>query len=347
LQELGLKPFPLPLGVRLGDESGTPCAVTNLSTFDGYPDLTESKADAHTTAVKPALTYDNVTLKINSYVERLETDATGRKVTGVVVTRAGNTEIYAADLVIVAAGAVNSAALFLRSKNDKHPDGLANSSGLVGRNYMCHNNATFLAISKEPNDSIFQKTLAITDFYQPGEEWEYPMGLIQMLGKVDAELMRFEAPEPLGNMTYEEMARHSLDFWLQSEDLPDPDNRITLNSRNDIVFHYQKNNLVAHQRLTEKLRSMLSYIGCHEHFIPVDFYLGTQLPFNLAHQCGTLKAGLDPQTSVLDKYCRPHELENVYVADGSFFASAGAVNPSLTIIANALRVADYLKENVL
>ncbi len=347
LQQLGYKPFPLPLGVRLGNENGQPGSVTQLSAFDGYPDLTESKADAHVIGIKPALEYDNVTLKIDSYVERLETDPTGRKVTKVVVSRAGQEEIYEAELVIVAAGAVNSAALFLRSKNDKHPAGLANSSGLVGRNYMCHQSSTFLAISKEPNDAIFQKTLAMSDFYGPSAEWEYPMGLIQMLGKVDADLMAFETPEPLGGMTYEEMARHSLDFWLQSEDLPNPENRITLNSRNEIVFHYTKNNLEAHLRLIGKLRDLLGYIGCQQHLIPIDYYLGTQLPFNLAHQCGTMKFGPDPATSVLDTQCRPHELENVYVTDGSFFVSAGAVNPSLTIIANTLRVADHLKQSVL
>jgi choline dehydrogenase-like flavoprotein len=347
LKKLGLNPFPLPLGVRLGNEGDKQGAMTQLSTFDGYPDLTESKADAHVIGIKPALEYDNVTLKTDSYVDRLETDATGRKIARVVVTRAGRQEIYEADTIIVAAGAVNTAALFLRSRNDKHPDGLANSSGLVGRNYMCHQNSTFLAISQEPNDSIFQKTLVVSDFYGPSEDWQYPMGLIQMLGKVDADLMSFEAPAPFDGMTYEDMARHSLDFWLQSEDLPDPNNRITLNSRGEIVFHYKKNNLIAHQRLIEKLKSMLSYIGCHQRFIPIDYYLGTQLPFNLAHQCGTLKFGTDPATSVLDLNCRPHELENVYVTDGSFFVSAGAVNPSLTIIANSLRVADYLTKEVL
>lgn len=346
LKKLGYRPFPLPMGVRLGNENGRMDSVTVLSQFDGFPDITESKADAHVIAIRPALTYDNVMLKTHRKVERLETDASGRRVTRVVVTHDGQEEIYEADTIIVAAGAVNSAALFLRSKNERHPDGLANSSGLVGANYLCHNNATFLAVSKEPNDAIFQKTLAISDFYGPSEEWEYPMGLIQMLGKVDAELMMFEAPEPINGMSYEQMARHSLDFWLQSEDLPSPDNRITLDSENRIVFHYTKNNLVAHNRLTEKLKSLLSYIGCYEHMIPVDYYLGTQLPFNLAHQCGTLKMGMDARTSVLDIHCRAHDLDNVYVTDGSFFASAGAVNPSLTIIANSLRVADYLRAEV-
>ncbi|NDJ60051.1 MAG: GMC family oxidoreductase, partial [Chloroflexi bacterium] len=248
--------------------------------------------------------------------------------------------------VIVAAGATNSAALMLRSANDQHPNGLANGSDMVGRNYMSHNNGTFLAISMEPNDSIFQKTLAMSDFYHASDIWEYPMGLIQMLGKVDTELMMFESPEPLGGMTYEEMAQHSLDFWLQTEDLPDPNNRVTLNSRGQIVFNYTQNNLKAYDRLVAQLQSLLSPIGCHEELIPVDYYLGTKLPFNLAHQCGTLKFGADPQVSVLDLNCKAHELDNLYVVDGSFFPSAGAVNPSLTIIANAIRVADHLRERL-
>ncbi len=349
LQKLGYQPFPLPMGVRLGNEAGEkPGPVTNLSLFDGYPDPTESKADAHVVGIKPALEYDNVILKTGCYVERLETDASGRKVTGVVVKHPdGSEEIYRASYIIVSAGAINSAALLLRSKNEKHPSGLANSSGLVGCNYMSHNNATLLAISKQPNDAIFEKTLALADFYWGSEDYRYPMGLIQMLGKVDALLMKFEAPQPFEGMTHEEMAQHSLDFWLQSEDLPDPNNRITLNNNHQIVFHYQQNNVNAYQKLSEKLQSILTHIGCDERFIPVDYYLGHAFPFNLAHECGTLKMGTNPRESVLDVWCRPHDLDNVFVVDGSFFVSVGAVNPTLTIVAMALRVADYLKNEVL
>src|SRR3712207_1240834 len=152
-----------------------------------------------------------------------------------------------------------------------------------------YNNATFLAISKEPNDSIFQKTLVLSDFYGPSADWEYPMGLIQMLGKIDATLISFETSKPFDGMSYEEMARHSLDFWLQTEDLPDPDNRVTVNAKGEIVLNYTKNNLVAHRRLIDKLQSLLSYIGCHQRMIPIDAYLGTQFPFNLSHQAGTLR----------------------------------------------------------
>lgn len=348
LKRLGYNPFPLPMGVKLGYEDGEAGPLTILSNFDGFPDPTESKADAHVIGIKPALKHDNICLKTHSYVKRLETDSAGRKVSRVVVKQDDGAQVvYTADWVIVAAGAINSAALFLRSKNDKHPNGLANSSDLVGRNYMSNNNATFIAISKEPNDAIFEKTLALADFYWGSEEWPYPMGFIQMLGKVDEVAMHYESPEPLGEMTYAEMAAHSLDFWLQSEDLPDPNNRVRLNAKNEIVFHYQRNNVEAHQKLTDKLKSLLSYIGCHEHLIPVDFYLGTQFPYNTAHQMGTMKMGANPKSSVLDPYCRPHGLENVFVTDGSFFVTSGAVNPTLTIIAQTLRVADFIKNEVL
>lgn len=346
LERLGYHPFPLPLGVRLGDEGARPQAPTVLSTFDGYPDPSESKADAHVTCVKPALEHANVTLLTDRFVERLETSASGREVTRVVARHDGNLERYSADIVVAACGAANSAALLLRSAGDKHPHGLANSSGLLGRHYMCHQNSTFVALSKEPNDSIFQKTLALSDFYGPSADWEYPMGFIQMLGKVDATLMAFESPEPLGGMSYEEMAAHSLDFWLQSEDLPDPDNRVSVNARGEIQLDYTRNNTRAHGCLIQKLRSLLGDIGCHEHMVPIDYYLGTTFPFNLSHQAGTMRFGADPETSVLDLDCRAHDLDNLYVVDASFFPSVGAVNPSLTIIANALRVGDHLLERL-
>jgi choline dehydrogenase-like flavoprotein len=345
LEAMGYHPFPLPMGIRLNEGRGDSPVLH--STFDGYPDLTESKADAHVIAVKPALAHDNVTLLTNRLVWQLITDASGRTVTEVRVKHGDELESYSADVIIVAAGASNSAAIFLRSVSDQHPNGLANSNGLLGRHYICHNNATFLAISKQPNDSIFQKTLAISDWYSASAAWEYPMGLIQMLGKVDATLMSFEIAEPPSGMTHAEMAAHSLDFWLQTEDLPDPENRITVNREGAIELHYKENNIEAYHRLVEQLRSLLGPIGCTEHLIPVDYYLGTKFAFNLAHQAGTMRFGTDPATSVLDVNCKPHDLANVYVTDAAFMPSIGAVNPSLTIIANTLRVADHLKAHVI
>ncbi len=345
LRRLGYNPFHLPIGLMIDEANPQKSKCIRCNTCDGYACVVQAKADAHVVCVQPALEHKNVTLLTHAFVKRLETDASGRVVKQVIVERGGETETYSADIVVVSAGALNSAALMLRSASDKHPNGLANRSGMVGCHYMCHHNSTFLAISKEPNPSIFPKTLALSDFYFASKDWEYPMGFIQMLGKVDAEAMKLET-SVMDEMSLEDMARHSLDFWLQSEDLPDPNNRVTLSARGEIVLHYTKNNREAHDRLTAKLKSLLSYVGCHEHLIPVDYYLGTQLPFNLAHQCGTMRFGSDPKTSALDLNCKAHDLDNLYVVDASFFVSAGAVNPSLTIIANALRVGDHLLERL-
>ena len=172
----GQHPFPLPIGVRLGTDKKYPQPEYHIGLFDGFPDPTESKADAHVIAVNPILDKNNVTLKINCNVENLVTDSSGRNVTEVHVDENGEKNIYSGDIIVVSCGAINSAALLLRSANDKHPDGLANSSGMVGRHYMCHNNSAMLAISKEPNPSLFGKTFAVNDFYFGSDDWEYPLG---------------------------------------------------------------------------------------------------------------------------------------------------------------------------
>lgn len=346
----GLKPFPIPMGMRMGLD-GEEGATSNLDLwpqFDGYPDPYEIKADSHVVGVREALKYENVALKTNSPVVKLETDPLGKKINKVIVqSDLRQTTEYSADLVIVAAGALGSALLFLRSKQNKHPHGLANSTGLVGRNFMGHNNSTVIAISKTPNDATFEKTLAIADYYWGDESFKYPMGLIQMLGKVNEQIMHFETPEPLGNMTYQEMAAHSLDFWLQSEDLPDLDNRIGYDNQGQVVFDYKANNVEAGTQLKQRLHNLLDDIGCHAGTKGVEFYLGSDVTIPLGHTMGTMKMGENPQDSVLDSYCRVHELDNVFVTDGSFFVSAGAVNPTLTIIAQTLRVANYIKSQIL
>ncbi|MEO0837143.1 MAG: GMC family oxidoreductase [Cyanobacteria bacterium J06642_3] len=343
----GLKPFPIPMGMRmsLDSEDGATSNLDLWPQFDGYPDPYEIKADSHIVGVRPALEYENVTLKTYSPVARLETDASGRKVNKVIVQPENGDQVeYSADVVVVAAGALGSALLFLRSKQDKHPKGLANSTDLVGRNFMGHNNSTVIAISKTPNDATFEKTLALADYYWGDEDFKYPMGLIQMLGKVNEQIMHFETPEPLGNMTYAEMAAHSLDFWLQSEDLPDLNNRIGYDSQGKVAFDYTANNTEAGVQLKKRLHDLLDHIGCHDCGTKnVDFYLGSDVAIPLGHTMGTMKMGENPDDSVLDSYCKPHELDNVFVTDGSFFVSAGAVNPTLTIIAQTLRVADRIK----
>ena len=343
LTKLGLKPFHLPVGIKLDERSPRTSACVRCSTCDGFPCLVGAKADAQTICVDPALAYPNVTLLTDAYVARLYTDAAGRAVKRVEVERDGQRESYTADLVVVSCGAVNSAALLLRSANDRHPNGLANGSGSVGRNYMCHLNSILLAISRHPNPTKFQKTLGINDFYYGSPEWEQPMGHISFVGKTDEEMLAAGAPRIVPGMTLDFMARHSLDFWLTSEDLPDPSNRVTVNRDGAIKLTYEPNNLEGHKRLTKKLKSLLGDIGCDDHLLPANVYIGKRIPLaGVAHQCGTVRFGSDPQSSVLDRDCKAHELDNLYVVDASFFASSSAVNPALTIMANALRVGDKI-----
>jgi len=252
--------------------------------------------------------------------------------------------------VVVACGALSSALLLLRSANDKHPRGLANGSGQVGRNYMRHNMSVLMAMLREPNPTTFQKTLAVSDYYFGSDDWEYPLGLIQMCGKSHADQIRGEALpgwlEWLPEMPFEKMALHSMDFWLQSEDLPRPENRIYYDGSR-VVLDLHEGNLEAVKRLKKKLEKLLGAAGAHPVLLDRSLYLGKDIPIGgTAHQAGTARFGTDPASSVLDLDCKAHELDNLYVADASFFPSIGAVNPTLTIIANALRVADRIKERL-
>ena len=343
LTRLGLRPFPLPIGIMLDEEHPRTSSCIRCATCDGFPCLLNAKADAHVVCVEPALRHPNVTLLTGAYVERLETSPSGREVTGVHVIRDGVAETYTADVVVAACGAVNSAALLLRSASDRHPRGLANASGVVGRHYMCHVNSMFLAISREPNPTRFQKTLAINDFYFGSPEWNHPMGHISFVGKTDANILAAGAPALVPGMTLDVMARHALDFWMTSEDLPDPHNRVTLTPDGGIKLSYTANNLEGHKRLVKKLKSLLKEIGCEERLLPCNVYIGKRIPLaGVAHQNGTIRFGHDPATSALDPHCRAHDVDNLYVVDASFFPSSSAVNPALTIIANALRVGDHL-----
>ncbi len=346
LNGMGLNPFPLPIGVRNGAGAGEAPAV--LDRFDGFPDPSESKADSHVVGVKEAVKYPNVSLETDNLVERLETDPTGREVKKVVVDRGGEQVEYSADIVVVCCGAINSAVLLQKSFGDAHPNGLANSSGVVGRHYMAHNNSAMIALSKRPNPTIFGKTFGLNDFYYGSDEFEFPMGHIQMLGKSDPAMFREDAPKFAPGFTLEYLAKHALDFWMTSEDLPDPNNRVVLNNDGQISLHYKANNLEGHRRLQKKLKWILEHTDCHQHLIPNNLYLGKKIPLaGTAHQCGTIRFGTDPNTSALTPWCRAHEVENLYVVDGSFFPSSSAVNPALTIMAMALRVGKYLTEEVL
>jgi len=344
MERIGLHPFPLPLGVKRDETHPETSPCIRCSTCDGFPCLVDAKSDAHLTCMRPALEYENVSLVTGAYVKRLETSATGREVTSVVVECDGGEERYSAPVVVLSAGAVNSAAVLLRSANERHPNGLANASDVVGRHYMAHNNSAMVALSKRKNETVFQKTLGCNDFYHRSAEFDYPLGHFQMLGKSEAEMFRADA-KFAPHFALEKLAHHALDFWFTSEDLPLPENRVTLERDGTIRLSYTENNLEGHHQLLEMVKSLLEHFGCEPHFIPNSAYLGKKIPLaGVAHQNGTIRFGHDPATSALDVNCKAHELDNLYVVDGSFFVSSTAVNPALTIFANALRVGDHLAE---
>jgi choline dehydrogenase-like flavoprotein len=343
----GYKPFHAPTGIMLDEANRPKSHCIKCDTCDGYPCLVHAKADAEVVAVRPALEYPNVTMITNAEVMKLETSASGREVTEVVVSRNGARESYSASIVVVSAGASNTARLLLMSASDKHPNGLANGSDQVGRNYMFHNSQAVVALSVEPNLTQFQKTLSINDFYFGDENFDFPIGNIQMIGKSKGPMFRDDAPFFAPGFALEQMAQHAVDFWLTTEDLPDPNNRVTINQKGEITLNYTFNNEVPTKRLYTNLKDMLEHLGMHQHLIPNAAYLGKVIPIaGVGHQAGTARFGTDPKTSVLDTNCKAHELDNLYVVDTSFFCSIGAVNPSLTAIANALRVGDHLIERL-
>lgn len=341
----GFHPFHAPTAVLLNEAHRAKSDCLKCDTCDGYPCLVHAKADAEVIAVRPALTYPNVTMVTNAEVVQLKTSPSGREVTEVVISRDGATESFGGTIVVVAAGAANSARILLLSANEKHPRGLANGSDQVGRNYMFHNSQAVVALSIQPNPTVFQKTLSLNDFYFGDGDFSFPVGNIQMIGKSKGPMFRADAPFFAPGIALDEMARHSVDFWLTTEDLPDPNNRVTLDRNKKIVLDYTFNNQVPTERLFARLKSMLESLGMHKHLIPNTVYMGKEIPIaGVGHQSGTCRFGTDPKTSVLDVNCKAHELDNLYVVDTSFFCSIGAVNPSLTAIANALRVGGHLLE---
>jgi choline dehydrogenase-like flavoprotein len=342
----GHRPFHLPVGVDLNESNPEAGRCVRCDRFDGFPCLTDGKADAHVLCVRPALEHENVTLVRHAKVERLETDASGRSVTEVVVERKGDRETYSGDVVVVSCGAVNSAALLLRSASDRHPNGLANASDVVGRNYMAHINSGVIAISQTPNPTKFQKTLGVNDYYWGAEDSELPLGHIQMLGKSDRNILRAGAPWFAPGQVLDYMAKHAIDFWLTTEDLPHPDNRVTVGRDGQITLAKTYHNVEPHKRLLGKLKGLLGHLGM-ERSIQSKTILDQRIPLaGVAHQCGTVRFGTDPAESALDVNCKAHDLDNLYVVDTSFFPSSSAVNPALTAMANAMRVGDHLIERL-
>ena len=333
LRMQGLHPYCLPMALDLRE--GGRCI--RCMTCDGFPCKLHAKGDADIRCVRPALEHGAIELWTNCRASRILTDRQGKSARAVELERQGESLTVAADTIIVSCGAVNSAILLLRSANSAHPQGLANSSGQLGRNYMVHNNTALTAVDPlRVNPTVFQKTMAVNDYYFGDADFAYPMGNIQALGKLQAGMLSAAKPY-LPKALLGAMARRSVDFWVMSEDLPDPDNRVSLGSDGRIEVRWQPNNRVAHQQLIRRAVRMMRRAG-----YPLVFTETLGIETN-SHQCGTARFGHDPGDSVLDPLCKAHDLDNLYVVDSSFFPSSTAMNPALTICAQALRVADHLQ----
>ena len=325
----GLHPFPLPLGIDLRD--GGTCI--RCKTCDGFPCQVLAKSDAEVCVTQPALESPNVSIMTGARVVALRTDPTGRRITGLEIDHDGQRRTVTADTYVLAAGAINSAALLLRSASDHHRAGVANSSGLVGRNYMAHVKSALMAIRPKTNGTVFQKTLAVNDWYFGDATSRLPMGNAQLLGKLQAGMLAASLPL-VPRQVLAEVAGRSVDWYLMTEDLPDPENRVSLDSSGRVILRWRPNNVRGHKRLIRAMTKAMRRAG---YPLIQTRRLGLDAT---AHQCGTLRFGYDPATSVLDPLCRSHDVANLFVMDSSFMPSSSGQNPALTVAAQALRVAD-------
>ena len=330
LRRRGVRPFPQPASIEL--PPGGHCI--RCDTCDGYPCKIAAKNEAETCGVEPALRTGRLELRTETYARRLLLAPDGRRVTGVEVESGGSVETVTAPIIVVACSAVNSAALLLRSATEAAPAGVANRSDVVGRHYMAHNNTALMAVGLKPNPTVFQKTIVIHDFYFGSDRHKYPLGALQLLGKLKAGMLTASNPF-VPAFASRELARRSFDWWVMSEDLPAPDNRVTLDG-GKIKLSVVQNNLKAHRALVRECSRLLRSAG-----LPLIITKFMDVG-STSHQCGTVRFGTDPAKAALDPFCRSFDHPNLFVMDASFFPSSSAVNPALTIAAQALRVADHM-----
>lgn len=329
LEQQGLQPFSLPQAVD--SREGGRCVL--CGTCDAYPCLLDAKGDADVCAMRPALESANVRLLTQANVRTIEANDDGSRVTHLEVTRGSRSLKVTASRFVIAAGAVNSAALLLRSRAKGLPDGIANSSGMVGRNYMAHLSTFVVAVRPGPDQHlVFEKTLGINDWYHAGPTTEYPLGNVQGLGKLYGWTIKAKRRAiPVDILDW--VTRRTVEFYALTEDLPLPDNRVTVDRSDRIHLSWKPNNLEPHRELVQRASSALRRCG---YPLVLNQRLEAKAP---SHQCGTAAMGTDPSASVVNENCRAHDIDNLWIVDSSVFASSGAVNPALTIAANALRVA--------
>ena len=326
----GLSPSSLPLGVDIDRWLGA-----GQTTWDAFPDTCGGKMDAETCGLRTALGHDNVTLMTECHVTRIHSGADGC-VTGVTYVQGQKATYLEAPIIVLCAGAVQSAALLLASANDNAPNGLANASDQVGRNFMNHNCSAVLALHPfRKNRAVYQKTLMVNDFYLGQKDGVGPLGNVQMLGKITGPILAATTPMP--RWVAGLIAARSFDFYAMSEDLPNPDSRVTL-EKGQIKLDWKRSNWEAHEKLVRTLKARLKKAG---------FPVVVSRPFDRktpSHQCGTARMGNDPKSSVVDSFCRSHDHPNLFIVDASVLPTSAAVNPALTIAALALRAGRHIAE---
>lgn len=336
LKARGLKPFHMPSAIDLGPRG----KCVRCRTCDAFPCKVDAKGDAETCLINPALTHPNVTLQTGSLVTRLITDASGKRIVAAEVERGGETRRVHGRLFILSAGAINSAALLLRSAHGANPNGLANSSGVVGRHYMNHNCTAFMSLMPlTVNDTHFPKTVTVNDYYFGGDAHRWPLGNLQMLGKIQEPMLRGAIPQ-VPKFLRSQLAQHSVDWYVMSEDLPHWESTVRPLAGEGIRLDWRRTNLKPHRRFVEVAKRLLKDIGFP---IVLSRPFGEDAP---SHQCGTVRFGDDPATSALDPYCRAWDHENLFVVDAGFFPSSAALNPALTVAAQSLRTAQYIKQRL-
>lgn len=354
-RNIGWRPSPLPIGVMRDDNNPYHSHCIRCSTCGGYPCLVRAKSDARTIALDPIVSHSNVTLLTRRKVLRLEASSDGHEIRRVIAEGPDGEETHRGDIVVLAAGAVNTAAILLRSSNTWHPNGLANSSDQVGRNYMFHTMTAVISVTPAKVEADFPKTMCVNDFYWADQEggFDFPMGHIQLLEHMEGHVLEGQIKEEgvdehlLPHFIANAAADRILAFLAISEDLPHRDNRVRLDG-GKIRLEYTHGDIEGHKRLVHKLDHALEKFTDGGHFLTRHhFQFNKMLPlYGTAHMCGTTRMGDDPLSSVVDANCKAHDLDNLYITDASVFVTSAAVNPVLTIVANAMRVADHLKERM-
>ena len=335
LEKASLRPFPLPVAVDQGPgrrcRKGSPC--------DGFPCRIRAKGDGENAFLRPALKADeNIRVHTGIRVRRIVHDDTGRRVRAVIAEGPDGEAEYRGRIFVLAAGAAGSAALLLESASPLHPEGLANSSGMVGRNFMAHNNSVVMALRLfRKNPTRFQKTLAINDFYHPEDSPSTgASGNIQMRGKIRPENLANHPSAPV-RLLRRFIAARSLDFWLMSEDAGLPENRLEPDADSRIRLHRRPSNMESHLAMVRLFARILRRSG-----YPLVLVRKPRLEA-VQHLCGTTRFGTDPKTTVMDAEGKCHDLDNLYGCDAGLFPSSAAVNPALTVAANALRIGSVIR----